>query len=1232
MIRARVAIDAGGTFTDLCAELRDDHGVSTRRWLKVPSTPDDPGRAVLDAIDALRREVGGGPLDVTEIRHGTTVATNALLQGRGAAVVLVTNLGFEDVLALGRQDRPDLYALQPVAPPVLVPRTRIVGVAGRLGPDGATWRPLEALEPWIARHRAVMAQAEVFAVSLLHAWADPRHERAVAEALRAAFPGRSVHLSSEVAPFVREVERTSTVAIDAAVQPAVAAYLRALGAAVAPTPLWVQTSAGTLVAASEAARRPVLTALSGPAGGVAGCAAVARRLDRAAMLCLDMGGTSTDLAFVAGEPEPATEGRFGPWPLQLPMLAIETVGAGGGSIAVVDDGGALQVGPRSAGARPGPAAYGHAGPDAEPTVTDAHVVLGHLPTQLAGGLALDAAAAAAAIARLAPQLGMPDGAAAVQQAAEAIVALADATMARAARRVLAERGVDPAEVALCAFGGAGGLHACALADALGLAEVIVPADAGVLSAAGILDAPAAADAGWSIVATLDALGDEGLRRATGEVRAAAEARLRDGWGADLQPSVRIWADLRFAGQTRTLAVGWRADADAADLARPPEGVAELAARFLAAHHAAVGFVLDAAIELVALRAQAQAPRGPAPLDGGRDDALVSAGTTRLGPASVDLGTATLWLPAGWRAVATAQGDWIATREAAAQRSDATDDAVASLAVAVHRQRLEAIAEEMGAVLQRAALSANIKERRDLSTAIFRGDGAMLAHAAHIPVHLGSTPLAVAAALGSGLLAPGVDVMLNDPFQGGTHTPDVTVVSGVYLEGEAAPRYLVACRAHHADVGGLEPGSMPAPVDAAGRWRALTIDDEGFRCGPTAIDAAAVGAFSAASRTPAERRGDLLAQQAANRAGVALLRRWAQGRPGAIEAMARADAALLAYGERRMRAVLRGLPDGTFEARDVLDSAAAGGRLLPLRAVLTLRDDEVVVDLRDVPDAVDGPANAVRAVSLAAVFYVLRVVGGALAGEAAELPANAGLWAPVTVLTRPGSVLDAQAPAAVAMGNVETSQRLVDLLLRALADAAPGWIPAASAGSMSNVLLGGGGPGAPWVHYETLGGGGGGGPLGRGADGLHSHMTNTRNTPVEAMELAFPLEIVRYALRSAEVAASASAGPGVVRGGAGVRRAYRLLAPARVTLLGERRIVAPWGLWGAPDGVCGAHGVQRAPAGGTRPDDLDERLDAPAIAGIEAVGGVASVDLGPGDVLVVDTPCGGAWRPPRRPGG
>ena len=1246
--QARVAIDAGGTFTDLCADVVGPD--TTRRLrLKVPSTPDDPGRAVLAAIDALRAEVAalasstGAPtaLEIVDIRHGTTVATNALLQGRTAAVVLVTNAGFEDVLALGRQDRPDLYALQPVAPPMLVPRARIVGVRGRLGPGGALWRPLEDLLAWIARHHDVLAQAEVFAVSLLHAWADDRHERAVATALRAAFPGRSVHLSSEVAPFVREYERSSTVALDAAVQPAVAAYLQRLGRAVAPVPLWVQTSAGTLVAADEAARRPVLTALSGPAGGVAGCAAVARRLDRQAMLCLDMGGTSADLALLDGDPSPAPEGRFGPWPLQLPMLAIETVGAGGGSIAAVDAGGAMQVGPRSAGARPGPAAYGHAGAHAEPTVTDAHVVLGHLPAKLAGGLRLDVAAAEAAVGRVAAALGVG-----VADAARGILDLADATMARAARRVLAERGIDPAEVALCAFGGAGGLHACGLADALGLAEVIVPGDAGVLSAAGILDAPAAADAGWSIVARLDALGDAGLVRAIDAVADLAVHRLRVGSGGHATPLVRLWADLRFVGQTRTLAVQWQRPAGGGDVQDGPATIAaaDLATRFGAAHHDAVGFVLDAPIELVALRAQAvMAKEAMLPALANRGSGLAASDAAPLvGPASVDLGTATLWLPPGWQAQRTPQGDWIARRRPSADSLAVAARAPSHLAVAVHRQRLEAIAEEMGAVLQRVALSANIKERRDLSTAIFRGDGAMLAHAAHIPVHLGSTPLAVAAALASGLLAPGVDVMLNDPFAGGTHTPDMTLVSGLFLDGEATPRYLVACRAHHADVGGLEPGSMPAPVDAAGRWRSLTIDDEGFRCGPTALDAAALAAFSAASRTPGERRGDLLAQQAANRAGLALLRRWATARPDALAAMARADAALLDYGERRMRAVLQALPDGTFEATDVLDSVTADGQLLTLRAAITLAGDRVIVDLRDVPDAVDSSANAVRAVSLAAVFYVLRVVGGALAGDEAELPANAGLWAPVTVLTRHGSVLDARPPAAVAMGNVETSQRIVDLLLRAFAAAAPEAIPAASAGSMSNVLLGGVGASGAWVHYETLGGGGGGGPRGPGADGLHSHMTNTRNTPVEAMELAFPLEIARYALRAPSPPASSLLDPsppassplsgtgGVVPGGAGVRRAYRLLGPARVTLLGERRRVAPWGLWGAPDGVCGGHAVLRAGAldGSALAEALEDRLAPAQVAGVEAVGGVASVDLAVDDVLVVDTPCGGAWRSPR----
>ncbi|MEY3015520.1 MAG: hypothetical protein RIT45_4255 [Pseudomonadota bacterium] len=1191
-----VAVDTGGTFTDLFAWSEDAHAPDHLRdglALKVPSTPDDPGRAVLDAIAALRASVDA-PLTLREVRHGSTVATNALLEDRTAIVALVVNEGFEDLLAIGRQARPTLYALQPRAPRPVVPRERVVGAPGRLDAEGREIAALGDLDAWLDVVGPRLIGAEVVAVCLLHAWRSPRHERRIADAIRARWPALRVVTSHEVAPYVREFERACTTAVQAAVAPRMADYLGRLALALAPVPLSVQVSSGALVPAAVAAARAATTVLSGPAGGVRGAhAAAASEREPKPVLALDIGGTSTDVAIVAGEPTPRPDGQIGDWPLLLPMLPIDTVGAGGGSVLWIDAGGALRVGPRSAGAVPGPACYGRVpAADALPTLTDAHAVLGRLGRALAGGVQADPDRARAAIAPLAARLDSD-----VETVAAGAIAIASATMARACRRVLAAAAIDPGALRLCAYGGAGALHACEVADELGVREVLVPAAAGVLSAAGIAAAPRAAEAGRAWMRRADASDAAAAFRAELDaLRAeAADAFARDWPGARADAEPRIWADVRYLGQDRPLTLALATLADGA--------LDALREAFEQEHARVFGHRLARPVQVVALRVRICEAERSADVP-----PSAPAGPPRRGPARIALDGATLWLPEDWVATPRTNGTWLAQRADAAGTALAEAlDAPLAITVEVHRQRLEALAEEVGAVLERAALSPNIRERRDFSTAIFDGKGAMLAHAAHIPVHLGSTPLAVAAAIASGRLdaADGGDVVLNDPFAGGTHNPDITMV-------RRAPSgaFHVANRAHHADVGGIEPGSMPAPVDREGRWRRVTIDDEGYRCGPEVCDAARRAAFAAASRTPDERHGDLLAQQAANRAGVAMLERLTHELGPAR--LASRNAALLAHGERRMRAVLAALPDGAYHAEDVLDAALPDGAPLPLRVTIHIAGDGAVVDLQDAPDAVDAPLNAVRAVTLSAVFYAFRIVGGALAGGAGDLPANAGLLRPIEVRTRPGSVLDARPPAAVSAGNVETSQRLCDLLLRALAQAAPDRVPAASAGSMSNVLLGhpDGASGAPWVHYETLGGGGGGGPAGPGADGLHVHMTNTRNTPVEALELAFPLRVAAYRLRTPPAVTPGTDGrEGVQRGGVGVLRVYEALAPIAVTLLGERRIVAPWGLWGAPDGVPGCNRIRRAD-------------------GREAsVAGVASVLLEPGDALSVETPSGGAWRAP-----
>jgi N-methylhydantoinase B len=515
---------------------------------------------------------------------------------------------------------------------------------------------------------------------------------------------------------------------------------------------------------------------------------------------------------------------------------------------------------------------------------------------------------------------------------------------------------------------------------------------------------------------------------------------------------------------------------------------------------------------------------------------------------------------------------------------------------VFRHRIVAVAEAMGAALQRAAYSPNIKERQDHSCAVFDAHGRLLAQAAHIPVHLGALPAAVAAARHRvrGWRAGDV-VALNDPFLGGSHLPDITTVSPVFAPGGRRPALFVATRAHHADVGGAEPGSLPIARDLFGEGLVLppVLLVRGGR-----LDPDLVSLVCANSRTPAERRGDLEAQLAAHHTGTTRLGELlAADAPGLL----RNAQALLAYTERRARAGLAALPAGTYRFEDVLDGDGHRSGPLRVRVALTIRGDTVSADFRGSARQVDGGVNAPRAVTASAVYYVVACVLGGL-------PINAGMFAPVRIIAPRGTVVNPRPPAAVAAGNVETSQRLVDVLLGALAQALPDRVPAASQGTMNNVTVGGRDPrrDGTYTYYETIGGGAGAARGQPGASGVQVHMTNTRNTPAEALEVAYPLRIEACRLRRG------SGGRGTWSGGDGIERRLRFLAPARVTLVTERRTHAPWGLSG---GHAGAPG--------------EDRLC--TTHGEVVLAGKGTFDAAAGDVLIVRTPGGGGWGPPEDDG-
>jgi 5-oxoprolinase (ATP-hydrolysing) len=1164
--RWRVWIDRGGTFTD-CVGVAPDGGV---RVAKVLSSDDAP----LAGIRALLGLALTDAIPPCDVRMGTTIATNALLERRGAPTALAITRGFADLLAIGDQTRPELFALDVVRPAPL-PET-IVELDARAAPDGRVLAFDEAtIREALAAARATGATS--CAVSIVHAYAAPELEATLAAFARDASFAH-VTTSTEVAHELGFLARTETAVVDAYLTPLLACYVATLRAALPGSRVQMMQSSGALVDAARFRGRDAL--LSGPAGGAVAVAAIVRASTRAGQpgIGFDMGGTSTDVAFVDGAPEVRYESQIAGVRVKAPMLAVHTVAAGGGSLCRFD-GLRLTVGPASAGADPGPLCYGRAAAR-EPTLTDVDLILGriagdHFP------FPLDGERPRAALAQIGAQLPH-DAHDPALRAAAAFFAIGNATMAEAIRRVTIARGRDPRDTALVVFGGAAGMHACPIARELGVRTLIVHPHAGVLSAWGMGLAETAwhgqHDAGR---VALDDVALAALAPAFAELEARGAALL------DAPVSARRRVDLRYAGSDAALTL------ELVD-------AATLAARFAEAHHAAFGYTRDAAIELVTARAEvvalpepvpappaapalvhAHPPRRRAPMWTGAameevpvfHRADLAPGATLDGPALVLDTTSTLALDPGWSLVVAPDATLVAT----AIRDAGADDAPRARA-GVDPTRLEvlsnlymSIAEQMGDVLRRTAVSTNIRERLDFSCALFDADGGLVANAPHIPVHLGAMGETIRSLLRAHPTPPrGAVYASNDPAAGGSHLPDITVVTPVHDPRDGRLLFFTACRGHHADVGGITPGSMP-PFSR-------TLADEGavFHHLPIvaggALDEATIRAVLGAggARRPDDNVADLAAQIAANRAGAELL----------LAARARnGDDVLVYMGHVQDQAAalvarkIAPLPDGVHVFADVLDDGA------PIRVTITVRGDRMIVDFAGTAAAHAGNLNAPRAVTVAAVLYVLRALVGA------PIPLNAGCLEPVELRVPAGSLLDPPPGAAVCGGNVETSQRVVDVLLGALG------LAAASQGTMNNLTLGN----DTLAYYETICGGAGATPRAPGASAVHTHMTNTRITDPEVLESRFPIRLRRFAIRRG------SGGAGARRGGDGAVRELELLAPLRVSIVSQRRTTSPFGLAGGADGAPGRN-------------LLDGR----------ELGGAATVDAPAGAILRIETPGGGGY--------
>ncbi len=1179
-------VDRGGTFTD-CIGLDPDGRLHTHKLLSSDTAP-------IRGIEALLERAGvwqpGARLPPCSVKLGTTVATNALLERRGVPTLLVTTRGLGDLLAIGTQERPELFELHVRKTPPLP--EEVLEADLRLEPDGAV-----AAEPDEAAVRAALAEARgrglaSVAVLGLHAYRDPSLEARVADWAREEGFVHAV-ASAELAREQGMLARGETACADAYLTPLLRAHVDTLAAALPGSRLRFMQSSGGLAEAVHFRGPGAL--LSGPAGGVVGAREVARAAGFPRAIGFDMGGTSTDVSLIDGpELERAFETRVAGIRVRAPMLRVHTVAAGGGSLCRFD-GFRLTVGPESASAQPGPLCYGD--PSArELAITDVNFFLGRIrPDRFP--FPLQRAPVEAAFERLRGELARAGLPRTPEELAAGFLEIANAAMAQAIQEVSVGRGVDPRDFALVGFGGAAGQHVCAVARQLGIRVVLLHPFAGILSAFGIGVAERACDrqqdAGRVPLAAGSGAAPTEIEALLDELEAEARSVLAEEGAAPDAIRVERRLDLRTVGTETPLTV-----------AAPAPG-ASWADAFAALHQRRFGYTRPGrAVEVVTARVRAAAaepvpPPPPVPVREdtaplGEEDAwFPGAGFTRAplfdrdtlppgftldGPAILLEGTGTVVLDPGFRAEVQEGGVLVLTDTGETKGARRDDLSVADpVRLEVFGHRFMSIAEQMGAVLRNTAVSTNIKERLDYSCAVFDTEGGLVANAPHIPVHLGAmgaTVRAVKAALPD--LGPGDALVTNDPSAGGSHLPDVTVVSPVFV-GDAL-RFFVASRGHHADLGGKTPGSMPADSES--------LEEEGVVLEPFAavragrFDEAGVRRRLAEARFPArnpdDNVADLEAMVAANRTGEALLQRMVleAGLEPVIVTMAQLQQAA---GAKVAREIGR-LPDGEHHFEDALDDGT------PIRVTLGVRGEALTIDFAGTGPAVAGNLNAPRAVVESAVLYVLRCL------VAERIPLNGGCLAPVELRIPPGSILDPPAGRAVVGGNVETSQRVVDVLLGALGQVA------ASQGTMNNLAFGS----ARFGYYETLGGGAGAGRGFDGASGVHVHMTNTRITDPEVLETRYPVRLRRFALRHG------SGGAGRWRGGDGLVRELEFTEPVTVSLLTERRTRAPYGLEGGSDGQPGRNRLRRA-------DGTEEELAARARA-----------ELSPGDRLRIETPGAGGF--------
>ena len=1190
-------IDRGGTFTDIVGR-RPDGTLTAHKLLS--ENPEAYRDAAVQGIRDLLGLAKGEPIPpgrVGAVKMGTTVATNALLERQGERTLLLTTKGFRDALRIGYQARPKIFAKHIIKPEMLF--ERVVEVDERVLADGTIERELDLDAVRAALEQAMADGIKAVAIVFMHAYRYPDHEQRVAKLARGmGFP--QVSVSHEVSPLIKLVGRGDTTVVDAYLSPILRRYVAVVAedlnaGADSGIRLMFMMSSGGLTAAELFQGKDAI--LSGPAGGVVGMAETGREAGFTHLIGFDMGGTSTDVSHYDGEYERAFETEVAGVRMRAPMMLIHTVAAGGGSVLHFD-GARFRVGPDSAGANPGPKCYRRGGPLA---VTDANVLVGKLipdffpkifgPNQ---DQPLDAGAVKTAFAELAKEVGGKSP----EEIADGFIKIAVENMANAIKKISVQRGYDVTRYALNCFGGAGGQHACLVADALGMTEVLIHPFSSLLSAYGMGLADIRATRQLAIEENLGAKSLAAIKRDGGRLGKNAKAEVAGQGVPAAQIKIIVRAHIRYAGTDTPLIV------EAGTLAK-------MKAAFEKAHKARFGFI-DRSKQLVVEAVSVEAVGGgakfrerkhkttrgklPSPArttrffsNGQWHDAAVytraqlAPGQKVKGPAIIIEPHQTIVLEHGWQAEITAKNHLVLERVVKLKRAEAVGTHADPIMLEVFNNLFMSIAEQMGVSLQNTAYSVNIKERLDFSCAVFAADASLVANAPHMPVHLGSMDRAVETIIreNKGKIKPGDAYLINAPYNGGTHIPDLTVCTPIFDKAKKKILFWVASRGHHADIGGIAPGSM-SPVATNIEEEGIYIDnfklvDRGKFREAALYDLLTKSKYPA--RNPLQNVNDLKAQIAANEKGVQELHKMV-GLFG-LHVVHAYMKHVQDNADESVRRVIEKLHDSEFSYE------ADQGNVVRVKISVDKKKREATVDFTGTSPQQGTNFNAPEPVTRAAVLYVFRVMVDD------DIPMNAGCLRPINIIIPDNSMLRPHYPAAVVAGNVEVSQMVTDTLLGALG------AMAGAQGSMNNVNFGN----DKYQYYETICSGSPAGPGFPGTDAVHTHMTNTRLTDPEILEFRYPVVLEDFHIRKG------SGGRGKWSAGDGIRRTMRFLQKMEYTILSGHRRIPPFGMAGGEDGQIGENYVRRN-------DGTMERLKGADATVVDA-----------GEAIIIQTPTAGGYGKP-----